>query len=130
MTPMALSLTGRRQVGTRIQLHPCNDFSKNSDHCCSLYHLLGRSLRGMLVAPLGVKQMALQCFGHLPCRSPFWVGWFLLPTAYPQDVGTGRWCFSSRGRRPHHLAWEQLCAEVWSPLSCSFSLWLSAELII
>lgn len=36
MTAIALGLAERQQGGTRIQFHPCNDFSESSDHCCSL----------------------------------------------------------------------------------------------
>lgn len=35
MTAIALGLEERQQEGTRIQFHACNDFSENSDCCCS-----------------------------------------------------------------------------------------------
>lgn len=36
MTAIALGLEERQQVGTRIQSHPYNSFSENSDHCYGL----------------------------------------------------------------------------------------------
>lgn len=87
MTAIALGLADRQQVATRTLFHPCKNFSENSGHCCSFYHLLGRSLQGDVCSPAGRKANGSPVLWTSAMEVTF-LGW-MAPSASSLPTGFG-----------------------------------------
>lgn len=72
-TIIAVGPMDRQQVGTRIRFRFARIYLETLTTVVASTGSLEEAVKWMLVYPLGEKQMALQSFGHLPWRSPFWV---------------------------------------------------------